>query len=480
MRRWLYLSLAIFFGLLVASWVTHGRGVIKNDAARGIDIPAERLVPLQVKAAFDGKQIYLRYRWPTPKRNIEYDMLRYEGGKWVRDGQAKSQGDYEDRISTMIDDGSVPEFDKYGAYVMANMRMWSAPDDSSVEDEVMAHPYLGVKKGQREVGKFLPSTRQRPADWASVVPEPELARLRSAGYFVDLWQWHVNRTNPFGKADDGVVAEARYSDAGKGVLFSTNWDSKAEQPKLMFDPKKTGRKALAWSDIASGKLAAGDVYLRDDEVVPFDASQPWKDGDTIPRRVMRAGEGSASDVNVVGASTWKDGFREVVLTRALNTGHPEDDKLLVDKGVYTVAFAIHRTTEGSRYHYVSLPVTLGLDRDAQINARDIAHGSAPAWDQPWTEVTLFYPGRVAWATLTSSKHAGSKFIEKGVPVKFRHSEMQLSQYGIEAVFSNEIWRQWILTLFAGLVLITGFGFAINMLLPREADSRSGESARSAS
>jgi hypothetical protein len=35
------------------------------------------------------------------------------------------------------------------------------------------------------------------------------------------------------------------------------------------------------------------------------------------------------------------------------------------------------------------------------------------------------------------------------------------------VFANEIWRQWILTLFAGLALIAGFGVAINLLLPRE-------------
>lgn len=467
MRRWLYFPLAIFFGLLVASWLTHGRGVIKNDAARGIDIPTQRTVPLQVKAAFDDKQIYVRYRWPTPKRNIEYDMLRYEGGKWVRDGQAKSEGDYEDRISTMLDDGSVPEFGRYGAYVMANIRMWPNGGDDVGEDEVAAHPYLGVKKGQREVGKYLPSTRQRAGDWASVLPEPELARLRSAGYFVDLWQWHVNRTNPFGKADDGAVAEARYSDSGKGVLFATNWDAKSEQPKLMFDPKKTGRRALAWSDLTSGKLASGDVYLHEENTVAFDASLPWKDGDTIPRRVLRPGDGSAADVGVYGASTWHDGFREVILTRALNTGHAQEDKLLVDKGLYTAAFAIHRTTDGGRYHYVSLPVSLGLDREAQVNAVNVAAGTPPTWEQPWSEVTLFYPGRVAWATVTSSKHAGSKFIEKGVPVKFRHSETQLAQYGIEAVFAGEIWRQWILTLFAGLLLIVSFGLSINLLLPRE-------------
>ena len=152
MRRSMYGCVAIFFALLIAAWLTHGRGVIRNDPARGIEIPAERTVALQVKAAFDGQRIWVRYRWPTPKRNLEIDMLRHEGGKWVREGQAKSQGDYEDRISMMVDDGSVPELGRYGAYVMANVRMWSNADDGG-EEEVAAHPYLGVKKGQREVGR---------------------------------------------------------------------------------------------------------------------------------------------------------------------------------------------------------------------------------------------------------------------------------------------------------------------------------------
>ena len=466
MRRWLYLSLAIFFGLLVASWLTHSQGVIRNDPARGIEIPDEHTIPLQLKAAFDGQRIYVRFRWPTPKRNIEYDMLRYEGGKWVRDGQAKSQGDYEDRVSMMTDDGSVPEFGRYGAYVMANTRMWSDAEGGG-EDEVAAHPYLGQKKGQREVGKYLPATRQKPGDWASVVPEPELARLRAAGYFVDLWQWHVNRTNPVGKADDGVVAEARYSDSGKGVVFTTNWDGKAEVPKMMFDPKKAGRRALAWSDVTSGRLSAGDFYLRADQALPFDPAAGWKDGDTLPRRVLQPGEGSAGDVAVYGTPSWSDGLRDVTLTRVLNTGHPDEDKTLVDKGVYSVAFGVHRSAEGgSRFHYVSLPVTMGLDRDAMLKAVNIADGAAPTWEQPWTDVTLFYPGRVAWSTLSSDKHAGSKYIERGVPVRFRHSERQLSHYSIEAVFANEIFRQWMLTLFAGLALIVGFGVAANLLLPR--------------
>ena len=68
--------------------------------------------------------------------------------------------------------------------------------------------------------------------------------------------------------------------------------------------------------------------------------------------------------------------------------------------------------------------------------------------------------------LNSAKHAGAENIKKGVPVKYRHSEIQLAHYGVEAEFAGEIRRQWLLTLFAGVVLIGGFGFALNQVLKR--------------
>ncbi len=53
-----------------------------------------------------------------------------------------------------------------------------------------------------------------------------------------------------------------------------------------------------------------------------------------------------------------------------------------------------------------------------------------------------------------------------MPVKYRHSESQLAHYGVEVEFADEIRRQWLFTLFAGVMLIAGFGFALNQLLKR--------------
>jgi hypothetical protein len=127
---------------------------------------------------------------------------------------------------------------------------------------------------------------------------------------------------------------------------------------------------------------------------------------------------------------------------------------------------VHRNAFGSRWHVVSLPVTLGLDRDAELKAVRF-DGAEPPWTQNWSEVTLFYPGQVSWPHLNSARHAGAENIRKGVPVKYRHSEIQLANYGIEAEFADAIRSQWLLTVVAGVILIAGFGVAMNLLLKRK-------------
>lgn len=461
-------ALAVFAAALGVSWLFHGTGVVRNDVARNIFVPDELTMPLQVKAAYDGDRIFFRYRWPAKQPSIYHDMLRFEGGKWVRYGDSEAgpqpQGIYEDRVTMLVDDGGVPEFEKYGGYITIGDRMRFFTNEAK-GDIVRNHPYLGQKKGQAEVGKHLPETRTDIADWRSVVPEAQLAAQRKAGYFLDLWHWRAHRSNPIDKSDDQVIAEARYSDQGKAV-FHNNWDPEKKQPRFMFDPARShGKVALAWDDLLQHRLGFDDTYyLREDQTVPYDAARAWKDGDVLPRRVLRPGEGSAADISVAGKARWQNGFWEVTLVRKMDTGHPEDDKIFADQRAYTVAFAVHRNAMGSRWHYVSMPKRLGLQRNADIAAVKFA-GGEPAWDQPWSDVRLFYPGQVSWPILNSSMHAGAAKIRQGIPVKARHSEIQLAHYGVEMEFNETIQRQWRYTLLMGLLLIAGLGVALVLLLP---------------
>ena len=54
---YLVASTAIFSGLLVAAWLTHGTGIVRDDPERNIVIPDELNSTLQVKVAYDGETI---------------------------------------------------------------------------------------------------------------------------------------------------------------------------------------------------------------------------------------------------------------------------------------------------------------------------------------------------------------------------------------------------------------------------------------
>ncbi|MHA1545330.1 MAG: ethylbenzene dehydrogenase-related protein, partial [Alphaproteobacteria bacterium] len=190
--------------------------------------------------------------------------------------------------------------------------------------------------------------------------------LKKLGQFVDLMQWRAHRSNPVGMADDGYVLEYRLSDAGKGV-FSKNWDKKANQPKYMFDETKVGFKSRTLDQIRD--LSKPSSIIAEENAVPFDPNAGWKAGDMIPEYyVTRTGaKGSAADNSDV-KGTWADGTWTVVWTRKLDTGHPQDDKIMKVGGVYTIGFAVHDDNITTRGHHVSWPMTVGIGTEADIAA----------------------------------------------------------------------------------------------------------------
>jgi hypothetical protein len=439
--------LALFGGTLVLAWATHGTGVVRDDPERNIAVPDDLTVPLLVQAAYNDSTMFFRYRWPSERAGIFHDVLRYQDGDWIVEGSAvpgsQPDGLHEDRVAMMLDDGSVPEFGRYGGYVTIGDGLAGLTDEAP-----------------EEVTKYLPQTRNHLGAWDDMASDATQAAQREAGYFLDLWHWRGGRSNPVGAADDQNIGAARDGDAGQST-YSTNWDDELNQPKVMF---ATGHGTLQWDDILAGTVTQDDTYaLTPATAVPFDPQADWQNGDVVPRRALREPEGSRADIAVVGQGRWDDGYWDVTLSRALDSGAPEDDKILIDQGAYQVAFAIHRNATGGRWHYVSLPATLGLGRAGDIVATPF-EGAAPAWGDAWTDVTLFYPGQVTWPMLNSAEHAGATSMQQGVPVASRHSPEQLAHYGIEGEFHPQIVRQWLFTLLAGVLLIAAFGFALNATL----------------
>lgn len=453
---WLVLGLPLALGL---AWITHGSGVIQNDPDRNISIPDELTIPMQVQAAYNDSQVYFRYRWPANQPHILHDVLVYQDGDWIRKGGGmpgpNPDGFHEDRVSMMLDDGSVPGFDRYGGYITIGASVAGFTDEAP-----------------EEVSKSLPGTRIDVTDWASVQSPGTLQAQRDAGYFLDLWHWRGHRSNPLGLSDDQWVAEQRGGDTGVSP-YTTNWSSDNGTPRWMFNPETTGQYALRLEDIPEGQVEPDTpYYLSEDTAVVFDPDHEWQNGDVIPRRYLRQSEGSRGDIRVHSRATWNDGFWDVTLYRLLDTGSPADDKILKDQGLYSAAFAIHRNATGGRWHLVSLPVSVGMGRAADLKAVSFS-GSEPEWSNNWKDVTLFYPGQVNWPLLISRAHAGADDIKMGTPVQAQHSERQLAIYGVEIEFNDQITYQWILTLIAGLLAMLGVTIGLYPLFSGNRISQKG-------
>lgn len=132
--------------------------------------------------------------------------------------------------------------------------------------------------------------------------------------------------------------------------------------------------------------------------MPFDPDHEWREGDVIPGQVLREAQDSRAEIRVHGQGRWADGYWDVTLARALDTGHPLEDKVLRDQGVYTVALSVHRDARASRWHYVSLPLQVGLARQADLVATRF-NGNAPDCATVETrDITLLYPGQERTAT----------------------------------------------------------------------------------
>jgi hypothetical protein len=335
-------------------------------------------IDLKVQAAYDSENLYLRFQWKTnmDRPGQMHNFVRYDGQKWqyyggprsseaVRDGSQPPL--YEDRLAIMLDDGTVPGFKEQGCWLTCHTGMRDMPEMASKAD-VQAHLALGkdgLKKS--DVRKFLPSSRTDDmASWAMLKSSAEIAKLKAAGQFVDLMQWRAARSNPVGMADDGYVLQYRLFDAGKN-MFSWNLDRKAMIPKYMFDSAKVGFKSLTEADV--GDPSKPQALIKEENAVAYDPNAGWQAGDVLPGRlVSRTGaQGSAADNSAV-KGVWKDGVWTVEFTRKLDTGHPEDDKIMKVGGVYTVGLAVHDDNVTTRFHHVSFPLTLGIGAKADITA----------------------------------------------------------------------------------------------------------------
>jgi hypothetical protein len=393
------------------------------DPQNGIVSPGETSFQIEVKAAHDGTDIFFRYDVPTPLASYYMDYVVYQDGEWIRGGRSpvgpEPHGLYEDRITMLVDDGSVRGFANQGGWLTCHEDMRAPFMYAGASDqEVAEHPVMGEIYGAEEVRKYIPQSRDAGPEWwragwdsLTVENVDRYAERHEAGVFLDLWHWRAHRSNPVGYSDNEYVFEYRRSSPGAGP-FGTNWDAEAGQPSLMFDPEITGFAALDWARVQGQDYAFDEVYFLAQGInaVPFDPDHAWQNGDTIPRRVLNPeptesrGSISADGQLVADGDAWR---WQVELRRALDTGYETADKAFVSGRTYNAAIAVHRLATGSRWHFVSLPFTIGVDMPADVTAVQF-DGDSPDWSTiDATTLTVIYPGQTSWEFITSDEHPGA-------------------------------------------------------------------------
>jgi len=333
-------------------------------------------VDLNVQAAYDDKNAYLRFQWKTNSKDrggIDYPGYRYDGKEWKSYGAqrlhpnavaGKTPTVYEDRMSIMLDDGKVPGFAKQGCWLTCHDGERTMPKEATKE-EVAANALLtSIKKA--DVRKYLPATRSDPSDWKTGKSVEEIAKIKAEGGFLDLIQWRAHRTNIVGGVDDGYVLEWRNFDQGKNH-FASNMDKDTKQPKFMYDAAKFGAKAMTADDFIGKKET---FLVKSGNAVPFDPNAGWKEGDILPQYYLSAADAAGSAADNKGTGVWKDGMWTVVIVRPLGLSN-DDDKALKPGGVYNVGFAVHDDQMTARGHQVSYVKTLGIGAKTKADIKAV-------------------------------------------------------------------------------------------------------------
>ncbi|MCU4752008.1 ethylbenzene dehydrogenase-related protein [Halobacteria archaeon AArc-curdl1] len=400
-------------------------------------VPKQILKNLNFQVAYDDDELYFRFNWEQPIKNGWFhDLFVYEDGEWTRYGNVNPEianeeredhtGFTEDRLSFLLNDGSVEGFENYGGWITVHEGTRHLPGAPTAE-EVEDHPHHGDLLGNDDVRKYIPQSRtgewwENP--WDDVKDQEELDRMLEDGEFVDLVMARCARGVPGGYGTVHCILDHRHGamdEPSERIRDSQSLDEDG-QPQYMFDPDMVENGALELEEIYDGNVLQTDTHTlihrdedRDEDAHPPDATDTTAafdpdiaefEGAVIPRRMVFPDrvEGPGALWKIDGR--WEDDEWTIEMWRDLQSGYLGETEFEAG-GVYTFSPALHHGA-GSRWHWVAYPYKLGLGEgtDADFQAVRIS-GDEPDWDDiPTYTIPLIYPGQVDWTWLTSKEHRG--------------------------------------------------------------------------
>jgi len=396
----------------------------------------DRVLPYDVQAAYNADTFFWRvsYRGEEGKR---HEYIRYTNGAWQREG-----GDRRDAQATM--DGDAVQGDQSVNSTIYEQRTTIMVNNPNAAVNVDNFGEFGCFLTCHNYSRHGPEWVSANGHDGKYVDPVQATGSVSGDNVLDLWHWRAARSNPIGRADDqriialnfipndgdGGDTGGRKGDAGSSVFASQNIVD--GNPEYLLDPDTTsGKFAFKWDNFWStpfyymtrddaeqvGPLAPnpGDLAYVDAVALGYVPTE----GDTVPRRILRAGAGSRADITAWGTTFNPEtpdssyGVWNVQMQRALDTGNADDIALVVGE-TYEAGFEVHLWEYTTRDHYVSFPMTfsIGTGFGADIEAVSIA-GTGPEQGPSWAEIPkvrlqLFQPGITTWEFLTGDNLAQGK------------------------------------------------------------------------
>lgn len=180
-------------------------------------------IPVQVQAAHDGANLYVRFSWKQPPS---------AGGKKMDEKNPV-------KVAVMFDEGKVEYGAIGGCWASCHHDLRSMPD---VKADAAQHPRAkeldirsnGPTKYLKESRTALETKASPLGGWDKLKSEADFAQLKKEGRFLELWQW---RSGEPPRA--GYVLEARRLKAAPGLAEGKN-------------------EGGAWTVTFTRKLAGGD------------------------------------------------------------------------------------------------------------------------------------------------------------------------------------------------------------------------------
>ena len=327
----------------------HGNGVTGLDD--------DRVLPYDVQAAFNNDTFFWRvsYRSNEGKR---HEYIRYTNGAWQREG-----GDRRDAQATL--DGDAQQGDLTINSTIYEQRTTIMVNDPNALTDVTNFDKFGCFLTCHNVSRHMPEWVSASGHDGKYIDPAEAPGVAEFTPVLDLWHWRAARSNPIGRADDQHIISLNFVDSSSGDDGGRKGDDGASVftsqnivngvSEFLLDPDTTsGKFAFAWDNfwetpfyymVKDNAEQVGPLAPNPGTIAYADAlalGYAPTEGDTVPRRILRAGTGSRADITAYGTTFNPEtpdssyGVWNVQMQRAMNTGNG-DDIALVDGQVYEVA-----------------------------------------------------------------------------------------------------------------------------------------------